>query len=195
MKLNGVVREIISTVLTFGLVFLIALGLQRWVVQSIRVDGHSMDYTLEHNERLFLWRLANIERFDVVVLEAPTDDKLFVKRVIGVPGDTIEYRNDQLILNGQSMEEPYLDQMKSEYSDAFTRDFTLESVTGESVVPEGYVFVLGDNRRNSVDSRTIGFVSLESILGEADVIYWPLNRVGLLTKYELNDAGSAIIER
>lgn len=195
MKLNGVVRELISTALTFGLVFLIALGLQKWVVQSIRVDGHSMDYTLEDNERLFLWRLANIERFDVVVLEAPTEDKLFVKRVIGVPGDTIEYRNDQLILNGQAMEEPYLEQMKSEYSDVFTRDFTLESVTGESVVPEGYVFVLGDNRRNSVDSRTIGFVSLESVLGEADTVYWPLNRVGFLTKYELNDEGSAIIER
>lgn len=196
MKSNKFLTELMSWVMTFAVAFAIVWGVQKFIVQPFIVEGHSMDYTLAEGERLFMFKLANIERFDVVVLEAPNQsEKLYIKRVIGVAGDSIEVKNDQLILNGQAMDEPYLAQKQAEYTGNFTNNFTLQEVAGEMTVPEGYVFVMGDNRQNSLDGRDFGFVPVDSIIGEANLIHWPLNKMGLLEQYELNADGTSIVKR
>lgn len=195
-RFGSIMKEIISTILTFVVVFAAVWLLRLYVIEPFEVDGRSMDTTLQDGERLVMLKLAEIDRFDVVVLPPPNaPEKLYVKRVIGMPGDTIEFQDEQLILNGQVLDEPYLDEMEAAYDGNFTTDFTLEQRTGESTVPEGQVFVLGDNRQNSTDGRNFGFVNIEDIRGEADFIYWPLSEFGLLDKYELNADGTEIVER
>lgn len=196
MKMNAIVREIISTLVTFVVVFAIVWGVQQVALQPFMVDGHSMDYTLADRERLFMWKLGNVDRFDVVIIKAPNDpEKMYVKRVIGLPGDTVEVQNDQLILNGKAMDEPYLKAKQEEVSGNFTYDFTLEQITGSTTVPEGKIFVMGDNRQNSLDGRSFGFIDIESVVGEANVVYWPLNKIGLLDTYQLNENEDEIIPR
>lgn len=125
---------------------------------------------------------SGVKRFDIIVFKA-TEEKDFIKRVIGLPGDHIEYRGDVLYLNGETYSEPYLDEKKKEVTEGLlTYDFdikTLASTTSE-VVPEGHYFVLGDNRRRSDDSRLIGFVSATDIIGKANVVFWPLDEIGIV---------------
>lgn len=182
-------KEIISFVVTILISVAIVFGIRHFIAEPVTVDGRSMDYTLQDGERMFMLKLNKIDRFDVVVLPAPTDaKKLYIKRVIGLPGDTIAYQNDQLIINGQTVDEPYLAEKQAETTGNFTEDFTLEQVAGEAVVPEGKAFVMGDNRQNSLDGRAFGFVDLET-LTEADFIHWPLNQIGFTEKYQLTENG------
>lgn len=163
---------------------------------NVRVDGHSMDPTLADGERLFVWRLAEIERFDIIV--AKEGDKNVVKRVIGMPGDTISFENDVLTVNGQVVDEPYLDdyhekfaqdRLQSTYSynelfqklaaqsAAFTTGKNGET-TFTAEVPEGEYYVLGDDRIVSKDSREVGTFKKESIIGEVKFRWWPLQSIG-----------------
>lgn len=184
-------KELLSYLLIIVLTVAGTKLLTNYVVQPLEVDGESMYNTLTDEEKLWLLRLADIERFDVVVFPSPTNpEELYVKRVIGLPGDTVAVEGDQLILNGQAMDEPYLDDMVANYDGDFTRDFELEVP-----VPEGQVFVLGDNRRNSLDGRSFGFIDLEDVEGEADGVFWPLDNMRALDKWELSEDGSAIVPR
>mgnify|MGYP003561966042 FL=1 len=100
-----------------------------------------------------------------------------------MPGDHVAYKNDQLYINGEPQDEPYLESRKEELNEGegtLTEDFTLEERTGKTIIPEGYVFVMGDNRRNSKDSRIIGLISIEEIIGDTGLIFWPLSEVGLV---------------
>lgn len=189
-------KEWLSTIVTFVLVFLLVIGLQKFVIQPVRVDGTSMDYTLEDGERLLMYKLAQVDRFDVVVLESPAEPgRLVIKRVIGLAGDSIEVINGQLLINGQAMNEPYLAQKEAEYPGYFTAPFSLADMTGVTHIPEGYLFVMGDNRRHSVDSRTYGLVPIENVRGQTSIIYWPFNKMGLLDRYDLNAEGTEILKR
>ena len=191
-----IIKEILSWTFTFVLVYVIVLGIQRFVLQPFEVDGQSMDYTLADGERLFMYKLGNVDRFDVVVIESPIEEnELYVKRVIGLPGDSLAVKNDQLILNGKAMEEPYLTQKQAESSGDFTDAFDLATITGEATIPQGFVFVLGDNRQHSVDGRTFGLIPMEAVVGEANFIYWPINKMGLLPSYQLNEDATAIISQ
>ena len=204
MNLTRWIKELVEFIVMLGVMLLVVLALRHFVAEPFIVEGHSMDYTLADKEHLYLWKLAKIERFDVVIIPAPDgskDDKgnvkRYIKRVIGMPGDSIEYKNGTLYLNGVATEEPYLEQKVTEYGTArpgqpFTKDFTLEAVAGAKTVPEGKVFVMGDNRQNSLDGRSFGFVDLSSVQGEADVVFWPLNQISLLDKYKLNEAGQIV---
>lgn len=184
-------KELWSYVVTIAVTALIFWGLRTYVVAPVTVSGRSMDYTLADGERMFMFKLNKIDRFDVVVLPAPSDpNKLYIKRVIGMPGDTIEYKDDVLYLNGKAIVEPYLAQKESETPGNFTENFTLQEVTGETTVPEGKVFVMGDNRNNSLDGRAIGFTPIEDIVGEADLIIWPFDKFGLLDKYKVDETGN-----
>lgn len=194
-KFTGFLREIASLLLTMAIMLLVMKVFFYYVAEPFIVDGHSMDTTLANGERLFMLKRNQIERFDIIVFPAPDNPKkLYIKRVIGLPGDTIEYRNDQLILNGQAMDEPYLKEMQEKVQGDFTYDFTLQGVTGESKVPEGKYFVMGDNRRNSLDGRAFGFINIKDVQGEADIVHWPLDKIHLLTQYQLNDDGTAIVK-
>lgn len=184
-------KELVSYILIILLTVAGTKLLTTYIVQPLEVDGESMYDTLLDKEKLWLLRLADIERFDVVVFPSPTNpEELYVKRVIGLPGDTIAVEGDQLILNGVAMDEPYLENMVASYEGDFTRDFELEVA-----VPEGQVFVMGDNRRNSLDGRSFGFTDLEGVEGEADGVFWPLGNMRALDKWELSEDGTAIVPR
>lgn len=192
--LNAFLREIVSLMITMAVMLLGLKVFYYYVAEPFIVQGHSMDATLQDGERLLMMKQNGIERFDVVVFPSPSeDDKLYIKRVIGVPGDTIEYKDDQLIINGKAMTEPYLKEQASTVTGSFTYDFTLEEVAGSSVVPEGKYFVMGDNRRNSLDGRAFGFINQTDVMAEADYIHWPLSEMKALTQYNLSEDGSQIV--
>lgn len=127
------------------------------------VEQHSMEQTLHEGDMLLTNRFAEPQRGDIVVLDGWGSGNNYVKRIIGVPGDQVDYVNGELLLNGIYTEEPYAINENDDYS-----------VT----VPEGMYWVLGDNRPESSDSREHGFVSADDIKGVAYFRYWPLTRFG-----------------
>lgn len=166
--------------------FAVAGIIRFFLFAPIVVDGESMMPTLENGERMIVNKIGSIvgepERYDIVVFHA-TEDKDYIKRVIGLPGDHIAYENDQLYINGEAHQEPFLSDVKKQQSvDSiiFTKDFTLEELLEIEVIPEGYVFVLGDNRKNSTDSRIIGLVPIGEITGSINYVFWPLNEMGFV---------------
>jgi signal peptidase I len=145
----------------------------------IVVDGLSMTPTLNDGDRMIVnklsYKLGDPKRFDIVVFHAP-EQKDYIKRVIGLPGDTIEYKNDVLYVNGKKQKEPYLNEFKKQLTDGLplTPDFQLKQYTGKQSVPEGEIFVMGDNRRYSKDSRMIGTVPIGKVIGNTNILYWPV---------------------
>ncbi|WP_027956508.1 signal peptidase I [Halobacillus kuroshimensis] len=170
---------------TVLLALLLAFVFRSYLFASYVVDGESMEPTLYDgnllmvNKAVYDW--SEIDRQQVIVFHA-NEDEDYVKRVIGIPGDEIEFKNDQLYVNGVLMDESYLDDLRPSDGLPFTEDFTLEEVTGSTTVPEGQLFVMGDNRRDSLDSRYFGFVSEETVVGKVDVRYWPFSQLGLQFK-------------
>jgi len=165
---KSVVREMLESIIP---AILIAVLLNLFVVQPTKVRGESMEPTLHTNEYLLVekisYRLHPPRRGDVVVFKYPRDEaENFIKRVIAVPGDTVEIVSGRVYINGQPIVEPYLLQLPRENMPPTT-------------IPEGKLFVLGDNRLNSNDSRAFGMVTLEEVVGRAWLRYWPLNEVSL----------------
>lgn len=167
--------------------------------QTVAVQGHSMDPTFKDGERLILVKHTSLERFDIVVTEereAEGKTHRIVKRIIGLPGDTISYKDDVLTVNGKTVKEPYLkdylaafqkDRLQSTYSynpdfqqlAKFSPAFTSKDYEGSFTlkVPKNEYFLLGDNRVVSKDSRSVGTFSKDSILGEIKFRFWPLNHM------------------
>lgn len=154
--------------------------LRLFVFSNYVVEGKSMMPTLESGNLLIVNKLSYdigpIRRFDIIVFHANKKED-YVKRVIGLPGDRIAYKNDILYVNGKKVDEPYLRPYKQKLLDGrLTGDFTLEEVTGKTRVPPGCIFVLGDNRLSSWDSRHFGFVKINQIVGKVDFRYWPFKQ-------------------
>ncbi len=165
---------------TKALLIAVALAaiIRYFLFAPIVVDGLSMMPTLQHQDRMIVnklsYKIGEPERFDIIVFHAP-EEKDYIKRVIGLPGDRIEYKDDTLYVNGKAYEEPYLDQYKKEVEGPLTDPFTLEETrVGTQTVPEGELFVMGDNRRFSKDSRHIGTIPLEKVIGKTSIVYWPI---------------------
>jgi signal peptidase I len=159
-----VVIILVAVVLVFGFI-------RPFVVKSFWIPSESMVPTLEVGDRLFvnrfIYRFIEPERGDIVVFDSPESDDELIKRVVAVPGDRVRVVNGELKLNGEFQEEPYI---KPQFPDG--------SVYGPTKVPEGQVFVMGDNRGNSRDSRFIGTIPIEDIQGEAFFMFWPPSRIG-----------------
>ncbi|MEN1936414.1 signal peptidase I [Paenibacillus sp. 102] len=177
-------KEIVSWVKTIGITVGIAFIVRGILFTPSLVQGESMMPTLENNERVLVnkigFNIQGLDRFDIIVFHGKEGHDL-VKRVIGLPGDTVEYKNDVLYVNGKAVDEPYLEDYKAEVpKGTLTPDFTLEQKTGKTKVPEGQVFVLGDNRQVSKDSRMFGFVSEGQIVGKGEAVFWPLQQVRAL---------------
>lgn len=158
--------------------FLIAVALAAVIVlfvyQPVRVEGSSMMPALVDNERLFinkfLYRMGvgEVQRGDLVVFPSPNDPaKSYIKRIIGIPGDTVELRGGLVWLNGRPLEEPYV-----------PADYRDQSNLAPARVPPGHYFVMGDHRSASNDSRMWGPVPGASIYGKAVFAYWPPERMG-----------------
>lgn len=166
----------------------------------VQVEGHSMDPTLADGQRVIVLKHTSIERFDIVVAKEVENGKTkqIVKRIIGMPGDTITYQNDKLTINGKEVKEEYLkefhaafakDKLQKEYaySDYFqqlakeSKAFTFnadKNTTFSVTVPEGKYFLLGDNRIVSKDSREVGYFDKSALVGEVKFRFWPLDKIG-----------------
>ncbi|MDD3243041.1 MAG: signal peptidase I [Eubacteriales bacterium] len=175
-KKNSVGREILEWVITLGVAVVVALLIHTFIGQPYTVLGPSMQPTLYTGERVILskitYRVAEPQAGDIVVVKYPESGRnpngknFYIKRVVGVAGDVIAVKGGVLLRNGQAVEEPYLGEMMG-------WDFP------ETTVPAGSVFVMGDNRNNSTDSRSaeVGAIPLSHVVGKAYCIYWPLNRI------------------
>ena len=160
--------EIIQTVV-LALVLFFAIN---FISARIRVDGSSMEPTFHNGDYVIVNRLTyqwgEIQRGDVVVFPYPlSPEEDYIKRVIGLPGDRVAIYGGNVYVNGQRIEEPYI-------SSAPAND------AAETVVPEGYVYVLGDNRNASSDSRSWGPLEIEAILGKAVFRYYPFDSIGII---------------
>lgn len=181
-------KELFSTLLYIAFLFGAFFIIHRYLYAPVVVDGDSMEPTLSHGDFLILNKYSDYEQFDIVVFTPPIEDEtpendednLFIKRVIGVPGDVVEYRDDSLFINGEDIEEDFLEY--SSESDFFysSGNFSLETLLGVTEVPAGQYFVLGDNRFNSKDSRDFGFIDEESIVGQVSLRYWPFEKIGTI---------------
>ena len=162
-------RDILETVLP---ALIIVLVVNVFLAQATRVEGQSMEPNLHNNQRLIIekisYRLHPPRRGDIVVIRVENrhSDPL-IKRVVGLPGETIEIREGHVYINGQMLTEPYLQQL------------TYGGI-GPYVVAPDSIFVLGDNRGASNDSRSFGEVKISSIVGRAWFRYWPLDEIGFL---------------
>ena len=171
-SLGAIVGTLIQElVLTFLPALVLALLINQFVAQTTYVLGQSMEPNLHDDQHLLIeklsYRFGIPKRGDVVVIDVEHAEIPLIKRVIGLSGETVEVRSGQLYIDGLAIDEPYL-------SDVFQRDY------GPTTVPEGHIFVMGDNRNNSNDSRYFGAVLLNKVLGRAWVSYWPLEDAGLV---------------
>ncbi len=135
----------------------------------VRVDGSSMEPSFQHGEFVVVNRLAykigTYELGDVVVFHYPRDpEQEYIKRIIGLAGDQVQIADGQVSVNGEVLNEPYI--------------AAPPRYTGNWDIPDGYVFVLGDNRNNSSDSHNWGPLQIENVIGKAVFIYWPLTEFG-----------------
>ncbi|QCR32770.1 signal peptidase I [Lysinibacillus sp. SGAir0095] len=162
----------------FGIV--ISFICREFVFSPLVVKGASMMPTYENQDVIIVSKISEINRFDQVVFEAPYEDEYYIKRVIGLPGDTVEMKDDILIINNTEYEESYVNRDNSNpLQIRVTENFTLEEITGYDTVPEGYLFVLGDNRLRSSDSRHYGLIPTDSVLGESKIRIYPLSNFKL----------------
>lgn len=183
--MNAAAKEIWSWVRAVAIAVVIALLIRHFIFNNYVVRGESMMPTLQDGNRLIVnqidYSIGTPHRFDIVVFHATkTDD--YVKRIIGLPGDMISYRNDQLYINGKPVQEPYLNRYKKQLPKGglLTPDFNLKEKTGQLRVPKGEVWVMGDNRQNSEDSRYFGFVDEKQVIGKVDIRYWPFQEFGTI---------------
>ena len=169
-------KEIREWVISLGAALLVVVLLRSFLFTIIRVDGGSMSDTLFDNDRLFVSVLdvkrGGPNRFDVVICEYPNRSDQFVKRVIGMPGDTIMVRRGVLYVNDEVYEEPYLTDARTVKFDRGSNNF------GPIVIPDGKYFVMGDNRDDSNDSRRVGLIDEDMMIGTVKYIIWPLDRIG-----------------
>nr|WP_230913084.1 signal peptidase I [Agrilactobacillus fermenti] len=162
--------------------FGIGQALKTWVFANEQVEGPSMQSTFQSGDRIIAFRHAKVERGDVVILKAPDEpDTYYIKRVIGLPGETVASRNDVMYINGKKLKEPYLDR-KLSTGPLYTTNFSLKTLnlpktTKDGRVPKNNYFVMGDHRDVSKDSRMIGFIPKSSIIGIVKWRYWPLNEM------------------
>ncbi len=191
-KKDNFFKEILNYIILIAIAFGLAQIIHRFIFTPVTVVGPSMMTTIYNKDRIILSRLGKIERFDVVVFDVSHSKEPYIKRIIGLPGDTIHMVDYKLYINDELVEEPYLDSdpfytgVENAYGDK--TDFTLESICnlsdtdcnidGEIKIPDGYYLVLGDNRNNSTDSRMIGLVSEDRVIGKAIFVFYPFNRFG-----------------
>ena len=173
-------QEIISWVVTIVTAVALALVIRTFIFEPIRVDGSSMADTLQNGEITFTFKTGYLfndpQRHDVVICRYPNRSEYFVKRVMGVPGDTIAILGSTVYINGTAVEEPYLNPARNQYN------HTMSPIT----LGENEYFVVGDNRYNSHDSRDwndndpsrdVGPISKDMIIGRVRYVFWPLNEM------------------
>ncbi|MBM7837629.1 signal peptidase I [Alkalihalobacillus xiaoxiensis] len=170
-----------------SLALLITIAVRIFLLAPIIVEGHSMQPTLDTGDKMIVnqvgYTFLKPERFDIVVFHAPSG-KDYIKRIVGLPGESLSYESDTLYIDGNPVDEPFLDKLKATLhgEQPLTGDFTLKELTGLDAIPEGHYFVMGDNRRLSKDSRDIGVVAKTEFIGKANLIFYPLDNMTIVNK-------------
>jgi signal peptidase I len=167
LDLRAWVRDVVISVVIAAIVIV-------FLYQPVKVEGTSMMPWLTDQERIFVnkfvYRFGDIQRGDIVVFWFPLDpSKSYIKRVVGLPGDTVEIERGALIVNGKRVPEPYVPEQYRDYMNS-----------GPLKVEPDHYYVLGDHRNASNDSRTWGQVERKRIYGKAVFVYWPLDKFGVL---------------
>ena len=163
--MKDIVEKILKEVVPYILIIIVVLAIKRFVVSPIKVNGASMFPTLKNNDMMILnetsYYFKKVKRFDIVVVN--TKEELIIKRVIGLPGETISYKDNILYINGKKV--------KEKYSYGITDDF-------DPITLKDEYFVMGDNRQNSADSRVYGPFKKKDIRGKTNLIILPFDRMG-----------------
>ncbi|HXX37622.1 MAG TPA: signal peptidase I [bacterium] len=172
MKTREVRRAALEFVKTLVIAFVLAQFIMTSVAQAFQVEQYSMEPNLLPRDRVlvnkFVYRFRPPRPGEIVVLHPPNDPgRNYIKRVVAVPGQTVQIRQAHVYVDGRTLREPYL-------------AAATDGMYGPAKVPSHEVFVLGDNRDNSEDSRAFGFVPDTSVVGEAILIYWPPVRLRVL---------------
>ncbi|MDO5569044.1 MAG: signal peptidase I [bacterium] len=166
-------RAKLKELIPYVIIVVVVILLRTFIITPVEVVGESMENTLKDNELLFLnkisYKVGELKRFDIVVLTNHNEE--LIKRIIALPGEHIEYRDNILYINHE--------EVTDDYSDDITNDFSIEDL-GYDVIPLGKYFVLGDNRDNSADSRVIGLIDKKDISGTVSFRFWPLNKIGIV---------------
>jgi signal peptidase I len=165
--------EILSWVKAIAVACVLVFVIRHFLFSPVIVSGQSMEPTFESENRVIISKIHKLDHFDLVVFHAPGSEEDYIKRVIGLPGDTVVMEDDKLYINGTEYEEEYIQDNKDQlFADQkLTEDF-------EVTVPEGQLFVLGDNRRNSTDSRDIGCIDEDSVVGKVGFRFYPFSSIG-----------------
>jgi signal peptidase I len=168
-------RELVETVVLSLIIFLLI----RQVFQNYRIESHSMEPNFFEGQFILVnklsYKLGTPARGEVLVFHNPNNtSEDYIKRVIALPGDTVEIHDDKVYINSQLLDEPFL---KNAYRPG--------TVFGPEVIPANHIFVMGDNRGNSQDSRVIGPIDESLLVGKAWLRLWPLPKFGLITQYHL----------
>jgi len=172
------IKEFLKDTFKYIIFVIIVLVIAIYVVGLQQVVGSSMSTTFSNNDIVILdkisYRIINVKRGDVIAFNY-ADTKYLIKRVIGLPGDTIEFQGNKLYINNSYYSESYLN------DDVVTEDFSLSDI-GYVKIPDDMYFVLGDNRGDSMDSRdeAVGLVSKKDIIGKVRLRIWPLDRIKIV---------------
>ena len=170
------VRNTVEWVAIIGAALIAAVVIKTYLIQAFYIPSASMEPTLEIQDRVLVnklsYRLHDVHRGDLVVFERPPNDRGvirdLIKRVIGLPGETVEGKDGTVYVDNRPLREPYLP------------DGTVTADFGPRTIPEGYVWVMGDNRSNSSDSRVFGAIDESTIIGRAFIRVWPVTALSLL---------------
>ena len=159
-------KKFIKEIYPYVIIVIVVVLIRSFIATPVRVDGDSMKKNLQDGEILVLYRLAKIERYDIVVLHEKEDNDNIIKRVYGLPGETIRIAHNKIYINGEVIEDNYANGKTSDYE--------------EITLGDDEYFVLGDNRGVSKDSRMIGPVKKDSIKGETVFRLFPFNKIGTI---------------
>ncbi len=165
-------KELLSWGKAFIFAFLIAFVIRQFLFTPVVVSGHSMEPTFHDENKIIISKIQKIHRFDMIVFHAPDQTDDYIKRVIGLPGDTVVMQDDTLYINGERYEEAYVNNINVLEGQNVTQDFTIE-------VPVGQLYVLGDNRGDSTDSRKFGCIDKKSVVGVVKFRIAPFKEIGV----------------
>ena len=165
-------KKVIKELYPYVVIVVVVVLIRSFIITPVMVSGSSMRPNLTDKEVLLERKIGynekTIERFDIVVIKEGKEE--IIKRVIGLPGEHVSYKNNKLYINDELIEENF-----KFYN---TIDFNLEQICSCSKIPEGKYLVLGDNRPVSKDSRIIGLIDKDDILGKASIRIWPISKIG-----------------
>lgn len=166
--------KILKEALPYICIIALVILIRTFVVTPVQVVGTSMTPNLKDGELMLLnkviYKFNDIERFDIVVVDYSNEH--LIKRVVGLPGEKVMYKDNKLYINNQIVKEDFDKNGK-------TLDYEI-SESGYDIIPDGMYFVVGDNRINSQDSRSIGLISEDQIMGKANFVLFPFNKFGFV---------------